>query len=156
MSRQRPRLTVTFTLFPMLDILSNLVGVLILVITGTAIVAINQPSQTFTFSAPSSTEKAPRFVECRRDGVLIHPERTAVPLARLNAWDSPYVQLLSWLSQGEGRRYYLVLLVRPDGIDTFDAARKKALEVVGSEMGYEPVYQSGDVRVQQEPAGAQP
>ena len=135
---------VSVSLFPFLDILASAIGTMALVIAGVSSLLLSQANQIVDPS-PNGTGLKPRYVECRAEGLLIHPERTEVSLDELadkeNAWDALLAEL-------QPRRYweYVIFLVRPDGLEAFEKARS-SIEGKSIEFGFEPVYSAGAVEV---------
>jgi hypothetical protein len=72
--------------------------------------------------------RSPQIVECLRGAVILQPQHTRVPVAALRS--GAFVTAVT----GRGVNF----LVRPDGIDSFLAARAVAREA-GVPIGYEPV-----------------
>lgn len=99
------------------------------------------------YEGPNQTKRRPIYIECRLDAVLIQPEGIALresdfepplgpgnPLAAAIRAYSEYLARMGFT--GETTRPYPMLLVRPDGIVAYYAARA-ALESWGTEFGYE-------------------
>jgi small-conductance mechanosensitive channel len=72
--------------------------------------------------------RSPQIVECSRDVLILEPQNTRIPVAALRG--GAFVTAVT----GRG----VLFLVRPDGIDSFLAARAVAREA-GVPIGYEPV-----------------
>jgi hypothetical protein len=103
----------------------------------------------------NGTVRRPIFIECTKDGVILQPEAVAIPVSMLDD-EAPGVNSLARavraLSAYHTRRLqtedgdqpagvaaaYPLLLVRPDGIRPFYAARQ-SLEEIGTPFGYELV-----------------
>ena len=101
------------------------------------------------YVGPNQTKRRPIYIECRNDAVVIQPEGIALsdrdfepplgpgnPLAASIRAYSEHLALAGFT--GETTRPYPMLLVRPDGIVAYYAARA-ALESWGTEFGYELV-----------------
>ncbi|MFW6153711.1 MAG: hypothetical protein ACOC95_00670 [Planctomycetota bacterium] len=73
------------TLFPFLSVLFGVIGSLILVMAAQAALSLADADQYIQSIPGGQTERDPVYVECRADGLLIHPERTAIPLTDLKA-----------------------------------------------------------------------
>lgn len=77
--------------------------------------------------------RAPQIVECVRGAVILQPQHTQIPVGSLR--DGAFVTAVT----GRGASF----LVRPDGIDSFQAARAIA-RTAGVAIGYEPVLPGGN------------
>jgi uncharacterized protein YoxC len=99
------------------------------------------------YEGPNQTRRRPIYIECRKDSVIVQPEGVvlkdtdfAPPLGPGNplaATIRAYSEHLVATGQIEaGARPYPMLLVRPDGIEAYYAARG-ALTSWGNEFGYE-------------------
>jgi hypothetical protein len=137
-----------FSLFPFLSVLVAVMGTLILIIAGMTQIGLASPRQRVAVDAFDATKKNPVYVECRRDGVVIHPDDpTTGPAAfvardDLDAPGGAFAALVTRLSYDSTR--YLDLLVRSDGVATFDAVRE-ATSDTGIDVGYEPLFGDGVV-----------
>jgi len=74
--------------------------------------------------------KNPLWLECVKDAVVVRPQGQTFSVAQLQKKEAAFVSVV--------RGRYVVLLVRPDGFVSFDAARSLA-EPGAQSMGYEPV-----------------
>lgn len=136
------------SLFPFLSVLVSVMGTLILIIAGMTQIGLASPRQRVEIEAFDPGKKNPVYVECRKEGVLIHPddptagapvfvERGAIPRP-----DGELSALVTRLGYDPSR--YLQLLVRQDGVRTFEAVRA-AVSDTGIDVGYEPLFGAGDV-----------
>ncbi|REK18548.1 MAG: hypothetical protein DWQ37_04020 [Planctomycetota bacterium] len=108
------------------------------------------------YQAQSTTRRRPIYIECRSDALILQPEGVKVPLGDFLGALGPGNPLAAAVrAQREylARRArgvalaeepYPLLLVRPDGIVAFYAARV-ALESWGSEFGYELIDDDWDL-----------
>jgi hypothetical protein len=78
----------------------------------------------------------PVFVECRGEGVVIHPDQQIHPTATLAQADSPFGRFLDRVRKSKSQ--YVLFVVRPLGFDTFYTAQEAA-EKAGVKMGWEPL-----------------
>lgn len=96
---------------------------------------------------PNGTDRRPIYLECNRDGVTIWPEGSQISMAELN--DAAYsanpldaalrtVRLHAMQHYGDPISPYPLLLVRPDGIESYAAARR-AMRDWDDQFGYELV-----------------
>lgn len=141
-----------FSLFPFLSVLVAVMGTLILIITGMTQIGLASPKQRVEIDPFEPGKKSPVYVECRKDGVLIHPddptagEPVFVARKQIDDHDSAWYSLTTRLQYDTTR--YLLMLVRPDGVGTFGDARA-AVSEAGIDVGYEPIFGPGDVRFHQ-------
>jgi hypothetical protein len=143
MRRGRSRAHLTVALFPFLSVLVATTGVLALVVSGLATAGLARSDQVVTLT-PGGSKAEPVYVECRAEGVRIHPAGTDVATADLAKDGGPWKSLLGRLAASAGRES-LILLVRPDAIATFEAAYDTVDETKVA-VGYEPIYAAGAVR----------
>jgi hypothetical protein len=139
-----------FSLFPFLSVLVSVMGTLILIITGMTQIGLLSPRPRIEIDAFDATKKNPVYVECRKEGMLIHPDDPttgALPVfvARndVSKPDSAWYALAMRLQYDSTR--YAEMLIRQDGVGTFNEARALASEM-GVDVAYEPLVQSGAVR----------
>lgn len=96
MARRRKRSGVSITLFPFLNVLACAMGVLIVIISGQNILAIGTSDQIIEISDPQDVDdngsvieggeerkRQAVYVECGREGIIIHPKGTRVSMASL-------------------------------------------------------------------------
>jgi hypothetical protein len=137
-----------FSLFPFLSVLVAVMGTLILIIAGMTQIGLASPKQRVEVDTFDPGKKNPVYVECQEDGVLIHPDdpTSGTPVfvnrGRLEAPGSAWYALLTRLEYD--RNHYLQLLVRHDGVATFNAARASVSETA-IDVGYEPIVGAGEV-----------
>jgi len=145
-----------FSLFPFMSVLVAVMGTLILIIAGTTQIGLASPKQRVEVDAFDPARKNPVYVECQRDGVLIHPDDPTagapvfVARRELEEPDSAWYALRMRLQYDSTR--YLQMLVRQDGVRTFNDVRA-AVSDTGIDVGYEPLFGSGDVRFHQKGRG---
>ena len=148
MARRRPN-DIELTLFPFLSVLAAVMGTLILIIAGNSQLALANPKQRVDIEPFNPARKSPIYVECRDDGVLIHPDdpttgrATFVARYDIGLADSAWATLTRRL-EVDGTRY-LLLLVRPDGVGTFSDARA-TVSGTHIDLGYEPLFGKGKVQ----------
>ncbi len=143
MPRRRRKSEDTISLFPFLSVLTCAIGVLIVIISGQNLLAFGDSDQLIEIGSQAEQEEQPIYVECDGDGIIIHPEQTRVPIASLYESSKGMKQLLGQLQAGPGKKY-LVLLVRPSGIDSYERclriAKQKDIKV-----GKDALLSGGDV-----------
>lgn len=138
-----------FSLFPFMSVLVAVMGTLILIIAGTTQIGLASPKQRVEVDAFDPTKKNPVYIECQKEGVLIHPddptggEPVWVARVDLEEPDSAWYALRMRLQYDATR--YLQMLVRQDGVRTFNDVRASVSDT-GIDVGYEPLFGNGDVR----------
>ena len=137
-------------LFPFLSILACTIGTLILLI----IVLTTQAFEQQEVHLKAKTEqgenitKVPRYIECRDDGVILYPSEKFVPLDKLDDPNSPLQKLIAQVKANKDKEYLIVAL-RPNGIDIFERIRY-LVEGEGIDIGYEPIDSTWKLVIDQE------
>ena len=137
-------------LFPFLSILACTIGTLILLIIVLTTQALNKQEVTIIAKGEEkgvNKSKSPRYIECRDDGVILHPSKTFVPRADIQDANSPIQQLITEVKANKDKQYLIVAL-RPDGIDMFNQIRN-LVEGAGIDIGYEPLEYGLQLTVEQ-------
>jgi hypothetical protein len=158
MARRRKKDAISISLVPILSIQKCAMGLMVVIICAQTTVSIATTTEKYLEAAepkvsprrqPFVIVKTPDihwemtgsadgreavFVECRANEILIHPEQKKVPLDSLKpSAQSAFHQLLEELDATRGKKR-LVLLIRPDGIGTyqrcFDLARSRTYRYV--------------------------
>ncbi|PSF39313.1 hypothetical protein C7H19_00555 [Aphanothece hegewaldii CCALA 016] len=137
-------------LFPFLSVLACTIGTLILLIIVLTTQLLGE-QQAITIIAKSETgenaAKTPRYLECRQDGIVIYPEEKFIPKQYLNISDT-LLELLLTIKQNRDKEY-LIVAIRPDGIETFQEVRG-LIEKQGIDIGYEPIDQNWKIKIETE------
>ena len=143
------RRAIEVELFPFLSVLVCTIGSLILVIVVvTAQIMSNQRQVTIVArEAGKNQTKTPHYIECRGDGIIIHPGQEFVPQADIDAADSSLQKLLTEVSLNQKSRY-LIVAVRPDGIDVFQQVRS-LVEQRNIDIGFEPIDQGWQLKIKE-------
>ncbi len=145
-----------FTLFPFLGVLAGVIGTLILIIAGTSQIALAQPKQRIEVDAVDPAKKTALHVECRRDGLVVHPSEGAldkalfIPSQEIESQTGAWRDLAGRLEVDPSR--YLLFLIRSEGIASFNRARA-ALGDTRITVGYEPIFGDGDLSFKKKAAG---
>lgn len=143
MARHR-REEATVALFPFLSILICMMGILAFIMVSTAMVSAARPKVQFEFEGTHT--KRPIFVECHKEGPIVHPERLQMSLQTMQAVGSPFMQLLDRVGQRKNEEYIL-FIIYPDGIACFQRGRnliqaqnatRGLAKSQGIELGFEP------------------
>ncbi|MEZ6093384.1 MAG: hypothetical protein R3C03_03980 [Pirellulaceae bacterium] len=125
MKKQRHKMLMKFrndssvSLFPFLDALSGVIGVLTLIIAVMAIIGL-QTSRVITSQWTSQDGLKPVFVECFSDGIRIHPEELTIDAGDVSG-SNKWKTLVDRIKDSNSE--YVVFLIRPSGIDTFWEAK---------------------------------
>jgi hypothetical protein len=129
MRGRRPREAATISLLPILSIQKCTMGVMVVIICAQNLVSLGETADQFLEIAGTAQDREPVYVECQQKGILIHPEKTEVALTTLQGpGPSAFHQLLEQLQGPGAGKKYLVLLVRPEGVTTFERCYRMAHE----------------------------
>ena len=132
------------SLFPFLDVLSGVVGILTLIIVTLAVFGLNHVKKV-VYLPSNPNDVIPTYVECRKNHVIIHPNKTIVGTQSLLEPNSSWLNLLTATKNSEGRNC-IELLIREDGVNTFekvfDHARSKNVEI-----GYDVIVGNDEIEV---------
>lgn len=110
--------------------------------------------------------KEPILVEVNAEGFLVHPQKTEYRVEELQQRNSPLQKFISGVDQ-QRRKQYLLLLIHPNGIVTYETLRKHLLEnhnetvtmgryrVTKSriDLGYEPFSRNWQLIIEAQQAG---
>ena len=137
-------------LFPFLSILACTIGTLILLIIVLTTQALEQQEVTIIAKTEQgeNQRKNPRYIECRQNGVVLYPSEEFVPQEQLDNPNSALQKLITQVKANKDREYLIVAL-RPNGIDIFERVRS-LVEGEGIDIGYEPVDSTWKLIIQQE------
>ena len=136
-------------LFPFLSILFCTIGVLILLLMVlTAQTFSNQRQITIVAKTENgqNQSKQPRYIECRSDGIVLYPSQEFVALTQVNSSYSPLQTLLTEVKTNRDKQY-LIVAIRPDGIEVFKTIRA-LIESEGIDIGYEPIDEGWQLKIQ--------
>jgi hypothetical protein len=129
MARRRKE-AATISLLPILSIQKCTMGIMVVLICAQNLVSLGETSdQVMEIGGSATPEKEPVYVECQKESVLIHESGKEVPLADLKEKEgtTAFHTLLTEMSDSESKKY-LVLLIRPDGISSYDRCHRMARE----------------------------
>ena len=137
-------------LFPFLSILACTIGTLILLIIVLTTQALEQQEVTIVAKTEKgeNQHKTPRYIECRRNGVVLYPSEEFVPQEQLDNPNSALRKLITQVKINQDKEYLIVAL-RPDGIDIFERVRT-LVEGEEIDIGYEPVDSTWKLIIQPE------
>ncbi len=141
------RTTAQVSLFSFLDILGGTIGILTLIIA-VFLIQMGQGNQIIQMVSDGSAyqDRVASYIICNGQGrVDVHDDG----IAQSVDMNSGMVQNLL-MSIRNSKDRYLILGVRPDGFDDFEALRARA-EDMGIPVGYEPLDNGWRIRA---PGGA--
>ncbi|HKX45109.1 MAG TPA: hypothetical protein VJP77_00195 [Planctomycetota bacterium] len=129
-----------------MSVLFCTLGVLVFVISAMSLVLLDEPLDQVLHVAAAGEDLEPLFVECQEGGLVVHPDGDVVPVAGDALIPGPELDaFLDGLEQLAQTRY-CVLLVRPSGIATYDAALR-AIRNRGLRVGKDALLEGGEVFV---------
>jgi biopolymer transport protein ExbD len=127
-------------LFPFLSVLACTIGTLILLIIILTTQSLGQQEVEIVAKEDEkgvNAKKSPRYVECRSDGIILHPNEELIPMAQIQKSNSPLKKLIAEVKANRDREYLIVAL-RPNAIDVFNQVRTM-VEQEEIDIGYEPI-----------------
>lgn len=142
--RRRRKEAASISLLPILSIQKCTMGIMVVLICAQNLVSLGKTADQYLEIAGDTQDREGVFVECRHKGIVIHPSKEEVSLDVLKGGGpSRFHDLLDDLKDNRGKKH-LVLLIRPDGTDTFwqcfIMAMKEHIEV-----GKEALLSGGEV-----------
>ncbi|MCU0534678.1 MAG: hypothetical protein MUD14_12365 [Hydrococcus sp. Prado102] len=150
--RSSSRPLIEIELFPFLSILACTIGTLILlIIVMTTQLFDSQREVTILAKTENNEEgknrsKTPRYIECRNDGIIIHPSQEFVTKNDIESSNSALKKLLNEVKQNSDKEY-LIVAIRPDGIEVFKKIRD-LIEQKGIDIGYEPIDKDWTLKIE--------
>lgn len=128
-------------LFPFLSVLACTIGTLILLIIVLTTQAL-EPQEAVVVAKTeagkgANKDKTPLYIEARKDGFILHPDKDFAPRADLYDENSPLRKAIAFLKANKDKQY-LILILRPDGLEMFNKIRD-LVEEEGIDIGYEPL-----------------
>lgn len=138
-------------LFPFLSILACTIGTLILLIIVLTTQSLSQQEVVIVAKEDGkgvNGQKNPRYIECRENGVIVHPSEELIPVSQLQKPDSPLQKLIAQVKANRDREYLIVAL-RPNAIDVFNQVRAM-VEQEEIDIGYEPIDATWTLKTQEE------
>ena len=124
-------------LFPFLSVLFCTIGTLILIVILIVVQASASNKKVNIIARNDSSinsSKTPRYIECQSEGVVIYPSKKFIQVENLDDPDSAFDDYLYEIEQANE---YLIVAIRPDGVEVFQTVREIA-ESKGIDLGYEP------------------
>ena len=138
-------------LFPFLSVLACTIGTLILLIIVLTTQALEPQEAVVVAQVDEKTQgsnnsKSPLYIECRKDGFVLHPQKEFAPRADLYDEKSSFRKAIADLKQNKDEQYLIVIL-RPDGIEMFDKVRELVVDE-GIDIGYEPLEYGLELKIE--------
>lgn len=138
-------------LFPFLSVLACTIGTLILLIIVLTTQALEPQEAVVVAKVDEDSKgvnrnKTPVYIECRQDGFMLHPSQKFAPRADLYDEQSPLRTTISNLKKNKAEQY-LIIIVRPDGLEMFDKLRDLVVEA-GIDLGYEPLEYGLELKIE--------
>lgn len=138
-------------LFPFLSVLACTIGTLILLIIVLTTQALEPQEAVIVAkvdknSKGANQEKTPIYIECRKDGFTLHPNKQFAPRADLYDKASPLRKTIADLKANKQEKY-LILILRPDGLEMFDKIRDEVRQA-GIDIGYEPLEYGIELKIE--------
>jgi biopolymer transport protein ExbD len=150
--RSSSRPSIEIELFPFLSILACTIGTLILLIIVMTTQLFNSQREVTILAKTEHNErrknqnKMPRYIECRKDGIILHPSQEFVAKNDIESSNSVLKKLLNEVEQNSNKEY-LIIAIRPDGIEVFKKVRN-LIEQKGIDIGYEPIDKDWTLKIE--------
>ena len=107
---------------------------------------------TLVFNPPQGQSLKPLLAELSEAGIAVMGDGAANVQQFGWGFQGPPTEFLKWLSARTLAREYIVIMLRPSGLDRLDATRKAILEA-GLEFGLELVSEEMDIVLAEQSAG---
>jgi biopolymer transport protein ExbD len=142
-------------LFPFLSVLACTIGTLVLLIVvlttqvlkpQEAKVVAKTVAKTDENSKGSNQKKTPIYIEAREDGFILYPGKKFAPRTELYDEKSALRKTIANLKANKDKQY-LILILRPDGLEMFDKARQ-LVRGEGIDIGYEPLEYGLELKIE--------
>lgn len=151
MRRRSKNSAMEMELFPFLSILACTIGTLILLIVAMTAQTLSDERE-ITIIAKSdgsglNKTKTPRYLECRKNGLVIYPSEVFVPFSDLSLPNNPLEQLLQEIRE-KRHQEYVIVAVKPEGIEVFKEVRY-LIEKWGIDLGYEPIDEGWKLKIEE-------
>lgn len=151
--RKHSRQAIELELFPFLSVLVCTIGTLILlIVVVTAQIAGNQRQVIIVAKSENgqNQSKTPRYIECQKNGIIIYPNQEFVSKQDIGMPNSALEKLLAEVSARRDREY-LIVAIRPDGINVFEEVRS-LVEQKNIDIGFEPIDEGWRLKVKDLPS----
>lgn len=150
--RTRSKNNIEVELFPFLSILACTIGTLILLIFAMTVQSFSSQREVTIIAKTEEGQnqtKTPRYIECRADGVVIYPSEAFVGISELASSSSAFQVLLEEVRRRREQEY-LIVAVRPQGIEVFEEVRS-LIRDRGIDIGYEPIDEGWKLKIKGTP-----
>jgi biopolymer transport protein ExbD len=150
--RSSSRPSIEIELFPFLSILACTIGTLILLIIVMTTQLFDSQREVTILAKTENNErgknqnKMPRYIECRKDGIVLHLSQEFVTKNDIESSNSALKKLLNEVEQNSNKEY-LIIAIRPDGIEVFKKVRN-LIEQKGIDIGYEPIDKDWTLKIE--------
>lgn len=135
-------------LFPFLSVLACTIGslILLIIVISTQSLTVSPKVKIIAQTEKGKNQsKIPHYIECREDGVILHPSQKFIPLNKLAQSDSELLKLITQVKANRDREYVIVAL-RPKGIEVFQKVRD-LIEKEQIDIGYEPIEEGWNLQL---------
>jgi biopolymer transport protein ExbD len=144
-------------LFPFLSVLACTIGTLVLLIVvlttqalkpqeAVVVAKTDVPVKTDKDGKGSNQQKVPVYIEARKDGFILYPGKKFAPRTDLYDEKSALRKTIANLKANK-QKQYLILILRPDGLEMFDKARQLVVGQ-GIDIGYEPLEYGLELKIE--------
>jgi biopolymer transport protein ExbD len=142
-------------LFPFLSVLACTIGTLVLLIVVLTTQALKPQEAVVVAKAVAKTDKdskgvnqtkTPIYIEARKDGFVLYPNKKFAPRTDLYDEKSALRKTIANLKANK-KKQYLILILRPDGLEMFDKARE-LVQGEGIDIGYEPLEYGIELKIE--------
>jgi biopolymer transport protein ExbD len=144
-------------LFPFLSVLACTIGTLVLLIVvlttqalkpqeAVVVAKTDVQAKTDKNGKGSNHKKAPVYIEARKDGFILYPGKKFAPRTDLYDEKSALRKTIANLKANKEKQY-LILILRPDGLEMFDKARL-LVQGQGIDIGYEPLEYGLELKIE--------
>lgn len=140
MRRRSKSPRIELELFPFLSVLACTIGSLILLIIVVSTETLNNNSEVTIIAKSDGGEnqkKQPRYIECKKDGIVIYPSQEFVSKTNIKKPNSQLTKFINEVKKNKTKEY-IIVAVRPSGIEVFDTLRDIIMEEK-IDIGYEPI-----------------
>ncbi|NEP14454.1 MAG: hypothetical protein F6K14_30520 [Symploca sp. SIO2C1] len=147
--RSISRQTNNVELFPFLSVLVCTIGTLVLLIIVASSQILSSQSEVAIIARGedgNNQSKNPHYIECREDGIIIHPSQEFVSNQDITQPGSGLTKLIVQVSSRKEQEYVIVA-VRPNGFKVFEQVRT-LLEQADIDIGFEPIDQDWKLKFQ--------
>lgn len=136
-------------LFPFLSVLACTIGSLILLIIVISLQNFSKKPEVTILAIDQADgqnhSKKPHYIECKKDGVIIHPSQEFISADNFEGENSPLSNFIAKIKAARNSEY-IIFAIRPDGVNTFQQIRNK-VEQENIDIGYEPIEEKWILKI---------